>query len=56
VLKPTQHTYSYDGIKFPAPYDDVELFEAIKRVCVIVYDIDNDIVAVSKESKYEHIQ
>ena len=55
ALQKIKDTYSYDGINFPASYEDNENFEDIHTICVMVYEIEDDMVVLSKEGKYEYI-
>ena len=42
VLKKVEDKFNYDGVDFPASYDDIKTFEDINTVCVNVYVIGDD--------------
>jgi hypothetical protein len=37
VLKKLKDKYKYDGINFPASYEDIEIFDDV-RFCVMVHE------------------
>ena len=37
------------------PYEDIEIFEKkLDEICVMVYEIEDDMIVLSKEGKYEY--
>jgi hypothetical protein len=56
VLSKIEDKYKYDGISYPATYDDIKKFEDMNQVCIYVYTVDdnNDIVCDSP-GKAEYI-
>ena len=41
VLKKVVDKYKWDGINFPASYEDVYKFEELNQICVFIYGLDN---------------
>ena len=50
-------TYSYEGMEFPAVYNDIFKFEELDKVCVLVYTISpEDTIALDKPGTLTYIQ
>ena len=47
VLKKIKAKYKYDGINFPASYEDIEISVNLNWICVMVYEIEDDMVVLS---------
>ena len=55
VLRQVQDKYDYSGLEFPVSLSNIKHFEENNKVCVYVYEIDeetNDIIE-AKKGKYE---
>ena len=51
VLRQIQDKYDYSGIEFPVSLSNIKQFEENNKVCVYVYEIDeetNDIIEAKK--------
>ena len=51
-----EDTYSYERIAFPVHYEDIEIFQDVNRVCVMVHENDDEeTVALFKHGDYKYI-
>jgi hypothetical protein len=41
-LKKIKDKYNYDGIDFPTTYDDITKFEDQNKVCIFIFEIDDE--------------
>ena len=46
VLKKVQDIYNWEGVNFPATYDDIAHFEELNKVCIFVFSLTKDLVIV----------
>lgn len=59
-LKKVDDKFNYEGINFPASYDDVEKFEHLNKVSIYIYSLEkndegDDIIITDKEGNNDYI-
>ena len=48
--------YNYEGIAYPATYDDIYSFEEINKVCISIYTLSKkQSVIFEKKGRYEYV-
>ena len=56
TLKKTKDKYNYDGTVFPSDYTSIEAFEELNKVCIFIYEIDEEgKLRLSKAGKIEYL-
>ena len=56
ALKKIKDKYNYDGMAFPADYTSSETFEYLNKVCIFVYELDEESnIRLSKAGKIDYL-
>ncbi|MFM7977723.1 MAG: hypothetical protein ACKPKO_00265, partial [Candidatus Fonsibacter sp.] len=55
ALKKINDKYSFEDITFLVSYEDITLFEDMNKVCLSVYEIEDDKIVKSREGNIDYI-
>ena len=55
ALKKIKDKYSYENITFLVSYEDITIFEDMNKVCIFVYEIEDDKIVKSREGNTDYL-